>query len=392
MREVKLQEEEYELVKDRLGHIKGLPASLQLAHRSRRLLARGRLERENPAGNAREATIGRELHEHRRSHHATGVRQSRLISVIQSRAVRSDSLRTTSESNTSMGSHFPDDLQSKHHPSEFLRHSPSASSLARQDVWERQFTSPRNAQPILESHTETLYTLVFNDLALFSSPIYNPSTRHDWEMPGDSWSLIEGIGISRVLKVIEDSSQIVLDLLPVDLENIATGRIPDSGQVITLSLSVPPVSPSGAQLDVAGSYRLRRNWVSAFQECAEYTLRALSFPTESGKLAAPAPGLIWDNNRQTSVSAILASGLPLPKSPSTQMAEQQGADPAEQEREARGWWGLRFQQVLREMQSGFTRALITVPSSSTPTSDGDNPRVPKLSSLLSSEPVANRVS
>ena len=392
MREVKLQEEEYELVKDRLGHIRDIPASLQLAHRSRRLLARGRLERENPRGKARPATFGRELHEHGRSHHATGVRQSRLISVIQSRAVRSDSIRTTSESCASMGSHFSDDLQGKPYPLDFFRHSPSASSLARQEVWERQFTSPRNAHPILESHAETLYTLVFNDLVLFTSPIYNPSTRHDREMPGDSWSLIEGIGISRVLKVIEDSSQIVLDLLPVDLENIATGRIPDSGQVITLSLSVPSVASSEAQLDMAGLSRLRHNWVSAFQECAECTLRALSFPTESGKLAAPTPGLGWDSNPQSSVSAILASGLPLPKSPSTQVAEQ-GADPTEQEREARGWWGLRFQQVLREMQRGFTGALITVPSSSAPIPDGDTagkrrmsqqPRVFKPPSLSSS--------
>jgi hypothetical protein len=386
MREVKLQEEEYELVKDRLGHIKGLPTSVQLAHRSRRLLARGRLERENPRGKARAATTGGELHEHRRSHHAAGVRQSRLISVIQSRAVRSDSIRTTSESNASIGSRFSDDLQSRPYPSEFLRHSPSTSSLARQDAWERQFTSQRNAHPILETRAESLYTLVFNDLVLFASPIYDSGARRDREMPGDSWNLVEGIGISRVLKVIEDSSQIVLDLLPVDLENIATGRIPDSGQVVTLSLSVPPVSSSGAQLDISGLSRLRHNWVSALQECAEHTLRALSFPTESGKLAAPTPGLAaWEtgsnNNPQASVSvsvpaAIVTSGLPLPlplpKSPSAQMAEQ-GADPAEQEREARGWWGLRFRQVLREMQRGqhgFTGALIAVPSLS---SSGSTP-------------------
>jgi hypothetical protein len=370
MREVKVQEEEYELVKDRLGHIKGLPASLQLAHRSRRLLARGRLQRENPRGKIPTAAIGRELHEHRRSHHPPGVRQSRLISVIQSRVMRSDSIRTTSESTTSMGSHFSDDLQGKAYPSDFFRRSPSASSLARQDVWERQFTSPRNAHPILESRAVTLYTLVFNDLVLFSSPIFDLNTRHEREMPEDSWSLIEGIGISRVLKVMEDSSQIVLDLLPVDLENIATGRIPDNGQVITLSLCIPSVPSSGAPLDMAGLSRLRHNWVSAFQECSEYTVRALSFPTESGKLAAPTPGFVWDSNPQTSVSAILASGLPLPKSPSAQIAEQ-GSDPSEQEREARGWWVLRFQQVLREMQRGFTGALITAPSSSTPKPDGD---------------------
>ena len=408
MREVKLQEEEYELVKDRLGHIKGLPTSVQLAHRLRTLLARGRLERGNPRGKAHATTTGGELHENGRSHHAVGVRQSRLIGVIQSRAVRSDSIRTTSESNASIGSRFSDDFQGKPYPPDFFRHSPSASSLARQDVWERQYTTPRNAHPILEARTEILYTLVFNDLVLFASPVYDSSARHDREMSGDSWNLIEGIGISRVLKAIEDSSQIVLDLLPVDLENIATGRIPDSGQVITLSLSVPPVSSSGAQLDMAGLSRLRHNWVSAFQECAEYTLRALSFPTESGKLAAPTPGLAWEignNDPQTSVSAISTSGLPLPKSPSAQMAEQ-GADPAEQEREARGWWGLRFQQVLREMQRGhgFTGALITVPlSSSTPPPPGgvdtgtigkrrtSQPRVLKLPSLSSSESVTNHL-
>jgi hypothetical protein len=414
MREVKLQEEEYELVKDRMGHIKGLPASVQLAHRSRRLLARGRLERENPRGKARAATTGGELHEHGRSHHAAGVRQSRLISVIQSKAVRSDSIRTTSESNASIGSRFSDDLQSKPYPSNFLRHSRSASSLARQDNWERQFTSPRNVPSIPETRAETLYTLVFNDLILFASPTYDSNNaRHDREMPEDSWNLIEGIGISRVLKVIEESSQIVLDLLPVDLENIATGRIPDSGQVVTLSLSVPPVSSSGAQLDMTGLSRLRHNWVSAFQECAEYTLRALSFPTGSGKLAAPTPGLAWEtgNNPKTSLAGIVTSGssLPLPKSPSAQIAEQ-GANPSEQEREARGWWGLRFQQVLREMQRdhGFTTgALITVPLSSgnTPVPGGgvdaatatigkrrsSQPRVLKLPSLSSSESVTNRL-
>jgi hypothetical protein len=410
LREVKLQEEEYELVKDRMGHIKGLPKSVQLAHRSRRLLARGRLERENPRGKARAATSGGELQEHGRSHHAAGVRQSRLISVIQSRAVRSDSIRTTSESNASIGSRFSDDLQSKPYPSNFLRHSRSTSSLAPQDVWERQFTSPRNAPPIPERRADTLYTLVFNDLVLFASSIYDSSARHDREMLEDSWNLIEGIGISRVLKVIEDSSQIVLDLLPVDPENISTGRIPDSGQVITLSLTVPPLSASGAQLDMAGLARLRQNWVSAFQECAEYTLRALSFPTESGKLAAPTPpGLAWEtgkNKARTSVSAFVTNGLPLPKSPSTQAAEQ-GADSAEQEREARGWWGLRFQQVLREMQRdhGFTGALTTAPlSSNIPAPGGgldttaavgkrstSQPRVLKLASLSSSESVTNHL-
>ncbi|EKM51245.1 uncharacterized protein PHACADRAFT_263285 [Phanerochaete carnosa HHB-10118-sp] len=60
---------------------------------------------------------------------------------------------------------------------------------------------------------------------------------------------------------------------------------------------------------------------------------------------------------------ILHTGLPLPKSPSLQMRDNQrlgidvnestggkGGNDADREREERGWWTLRFQQVLREVQ------------------------------------------
>jgi hypothetical protein len=396
MREVKTQEEEYELVKDRLEHIKGMPASLQLAQRSRRLLARGRLERENHSSNLRSPAVGGELREHSRSRQATGVRQSRLISAIQSRAVRSDSIRTTSESSTSMDSHLSDDLRAKLYPSDFLERSTSTSSLAHQDARERKFTDLRYARPILESR-EPLYTLVFTDLVLLASPAHDMSGLRDLEMQFHSWRLLEGIGISRVLKVTEGSGEIILDLLPVEPENIATGRIPDSGQVIMLTLSVPSVSSSGAQLDMPSLSRLRHNWVSAFQECAEYTLRALSFPAQSGKLSAPIPGLEWHTAPHASSSAIHESGIPLPKSPSAQLAEQ-GTDPAQQEREARGWWALRFQQVLREMQRCSGGALVTLsPKVYTPSGDtagkrrSSQPRALKLSSLSSSESIANRL-
>ncbi|KAI9464387.1 hypothetical protein F5148DRAFT_1285886 [Russula earlei] len=396
MREVKLQEDEYELVREKLGQIKGLPASLQLAHRSRRLLARGRLERDFPGGKTRTTNIGGELHEHRRSVQGTGMRQSRLISVIQSRAMRSDSIRTTSESNTSMASQFSDNLKTTY-PPDMAQRSTSPSSFPGHNSWERQFTSPGNAHSSLETREKMLYTLVFNDLVLLASPPYNSTGHHQREMQTESWNLIEGIGISRVLKVMEDSNHIILDLLPVELENIATGRIPDSGQIVMVTLSVPTISSSGVQLDTPTLSRLRHNWVSAFQECAEFTLRALSFPSQSGKLAAPIPGLAWETDRKPSGSAIFASGVRLPKSPSTQMTEQ-GADPAEQEREAREWWALRFQQVLGEMQRCSSGALAIVSSGvSTPggnTADQrrtSQPRALKLSSLSSSESMANRL-
>ncbi|KAH9053084.1 hypothetical protein EDB87DRAFT_1691161 [Lactarius vividus] len=401
MREVKLQEEEYALVKERLGKISGLPTSVQFAHRSRRLLARGRLEREYPRDRVRISTNGGTLRENESSDQATGVRQSRLISAIQSRAMRSDSMRTTSESTTSITSHFSRDLPTTPYPSQRLA---SASSSTHPNVWDGQYATPRNARhslgPLgLGQLAQTLYTLVFNDIVLLASPAL--SGRHDSDQVAqiDSWCLLEGIGLSRVLKVVEDSNQIILDLLPVDPENVATGGIPDSGQVVILTLSIPSTSSAGVRLDTPSLSRLRQNWISAFQECAEHTLRALSFPTQSGKLIAPTPGVAWDNDAQTSVSAILASGLPLPKSPSTQLAEQ-GTDPAQQEREARGWWALRFQQVLHETQHGSSGgALITIsPGTSAPSRETagkrvrSQPRVLKLSSLSSSESIVNRPS
>ncbi|KAI9451802.1 hypothetical protein BJY52DRAFT_1351020 [Lactarius psammicola] len=403
MREVKLQEEEYALVKERLEKISGLPTSLQLAHRSRRLLARGRLEREYPRDRVRIGTNGGTIRENERSDPATGVRQSRLINAIQSRAMRSDSIRTTSESTTSIASHFSGDLSTTAYPPEHPQRQTSASSSIHPNAWDGQYAAPRNARQSLGPHgqlTQTLYTLVFNDVVLLASPVFDPSGRRNsgQATQTDLWCLLEGIGLSRVLRAIEDSNQqIVLDLLPVDPENVTTGGIPDSGQVIMLTLSIPSTSSTGVRLDIPSLSRLRQNWISAFQECAEHTLRALSFPTQSGKLVAPTPGVVWDNDAQTSVSAILASGLPLPKSPSTQL-EEQGADPAQQEREARGWWALRFQQVLREMQHGSSGgALITIsPSASAPSRDTagkrvrSQPRVLKLSSLSSSESIVNR--
>ena len=400
MREVKLQEEEYALVKERLGRISGLPTSVQLAHRSRRLLARGRLEREYPRDRVRITTNSGTLRENESSDPVAGVRQSRLINVIQSRAMRSDSIGTTSESTTSMVSHLSRDLPTTSYPPEYLK---SALSSIHTGVWDGQYPTTRNVRQSLgphphEQHTQTLYTLIFNDLVLLASPNFDQSSRRDSGQVAqtDSWTLLEGIGLSRILRVIEDSNQIVLDLLPVDPENVSTGGIPDGGQVIMLSLSIPPTSSAGVRLDIPSLSRLRQNWISAFQECSEHTLRALSFPTQSGKLVAPTPGVGWDHDAQTSVSAILASGLPLPKSPSTQLTEQ-GADPAQQEREARGWWALRFQQVLREMQHGSALTTISPPSGTPATSRdaagrrvGSQPRVLKLSSLSSSESIVNR--
>jgi hypothetical protein len=68
-------------------------------------------------------------------------------------------------------------------------------------------------------------------------------------------------------------------------------------------------------------------------------------------------GLEFDS--YAAVNALLASGMPLPRSPSAQnpvstfAEEEHHRDGAveEGEREERGWWSLRFQQVYRNQQS-----------------------------------------
>lgn len=89
------------------------------------------------------------------------------------------------------------------------------------------------------------------------------------------------------------------------------------------------------------------------QSCSNFTTRSLSFPSNSEKYLAHGPGADLETDTKNSVLSILASGLPLPKSPSIQIEEAILGDApngAQQEREERGWWTLRFQQVLREMQ------------------------------------------
>lgn len=96
----------------------------------------------------------------------------------------------------------------------------------------------------------------------------------------------------------------------------------------------------------------RQRWWSAFDRCHLFTLRSLSFPARCSRYQACGP-LELEPDATQSVMAILASGLPLPQSPSfMQEGFQQGRgrDPATQEREERGWWASKFQQTLREMQ------------------------------------------
>ncbi|KAI0314567.1 hypothetical protein OF83DRAFT_1085568 [Amylostereum chailletii] len=237
-----------------------------------------------------------------------------------------------------------------------------------------------------------VHALVFTDLVLLVSSLQD-----------DAWRLIDEIGISRILGITEDRAggSISLDLLPIDPDDLSTGAIPDSAPVTSVTLTIPHSNSSGTRLEPSTISDIRMKWASAFQQCSQHTLRALSFPFHSGKYLAQGPHANLALDSRQSVMAILASGLPLPKSPSTQLDDTmrgRGGDSVQQEREERGWWALRFQRVLHEMQRGeFTAPSLPrlVLGPSTSTSDivrkrpgVSRPRPLKLASLSSSESLS----
>lgn len=140
----------------------------------------------------------------------------------------------------------------------------------------------------------------------------------------------------------------------MEIDQLDTG-IPSETSTISVFLHLPrrtSADPHDFEDDhVLGASRSK--WRTAFEQCHHSTLRSLSFPSHSGAYLAHGPGVDLEVDTKQSVMSILASGLPLPKSPSLQMDEvKQGilGDATQLEREERGWWALRFQQVFRELQ------------------------------------------
>jgi serine/arginine repetitive matrix protein 2 len=129
----------------------------------------------------------------------------------------------------------------------------------------------------------------------------------------------------------------------MSLEDVENGVISSTSSVVSLNLQCAH--------DATAEHK--EQWLKALRSCALYTLRSLSFPTHSGRYLAHGPSVDLEADTKHSVVAILASGLPFPKSPSIHIEEAsqgQVLDDQALEREERGWWALRFQQVMREMQ------------------------------------------
>ncbi|KAI0337858.1 hypothetical protein BDW22DRAFT_1363638 [Trametopsis cervina] len=295
--EVKLREEEYDYVKHISTKIEGLLPSVQLATRERRLLWHGDLTCQT-------------LEQHSRSGSSSKQASSAVLSPGGNRA----------------GPYATPAIVVSPCPEDTDRYRGSASEDA------------PTSKPV------STRVFVFTDVVMIGRTL----TRQ--RASGAQWKLIPDVGTARVLRVIsphtESDDHFKLELLPLNQHDLQSGMIPHERSVIVVDLS-PPTRLTDSE---------RATATNAFRRCHAYTLRSLSFPSHSGQYLPHGAHLDLEQDTQRSVMAILSTGLPLPKSPSIQMADTGRAgtaDPStdhDREREERGWWALRFQQVLREMQ------------------------------------------
>ena len=131
-------------------------------------------------------------------------------------------------------------------------------------------------------------------------------------------------------------------------------KIPGDASATSVSVTGRPVSD--AQTTKEGD--IRQKWLSALEQCSQSTMRELSYSflmssCSNGGGGPRTSGVELEMDARCSARSILASGLALPKSPSFQKEEEAkgvASDAAQMEREERGWWALRFQQVLQEIQ------------------------------------------
>jgi hypothetical protein len=124
-----------------------------------------------------------------------------------------------------------------------------------------------------------------------------------------------------------------------------------------VDLLLPPPPSRGildGQVDVNSNDHFQP-WLNSLRQCCKYILRKLTFityPNQEGSSFVGSDPLL---DTHLVVSSLTASGLPIPRSPSGNLPEtcSAGGDRApgsSDEREERGWWSLRYQQVFREFQ------------------------------------------
>ncbi|KAG8987504.1 hypothetical protein FRB90_003309, partial [Tulasnella sp. 427] len=412
MQEVKVREDEYDLVKNLAERIKGLPDGFQLASRERRLIAQGLLRRAFPNEKERvqlessPATLpgpaapeppkptpptpsqprvplntnmnklfpitsprfqqAFDLDVHPNNHYSRPDSMASDFSTEPSFGdAISDGTRSTTSSailspSTTVQSMRPDSIASScaSFDQDYMLRDPYAGYSESPSLPLRRRSSLRS----LKGKREVpIYVFVFSDLVLLTVPV---SERNILRSPrgGDSkdhWRVVDDVGISRVLGVKNLSGKLDHDhLLSIDLLPMAPGQdidLASSPYALPVYVSLPERMTSRMALAPANILEeARTKWFDAFDKCSKHTLRSLCFPP---KLDTDIPGSLTLSplpKSRGSVFAMLASGSPLLRSPSrlNMDSERRPEEEESPERQERQWWSAQFQKVMREMERG----------------------------------------
>lgn len=158
-----------------------------------------------------------------------------------------------------------------------------------------------------------------------------------------------------VIKKMSQGTVLSLESMALDLEHLN-----DNGDFRTAGYRTVdfllPRSQSGNPIQNSSSFdsgeTSEQTWILAFRRCCKTTLRKLTFP---GVDQSEDSFNLSDQtfNTHAAVSSLVASGLPIPRSPSGTFPDMRGGPDntfTGGEREERGWWSLRYRQVFRELQ------------------------------------------
>jgi hypothetical protein len=198
LREVKAREDEYNLIKALSSSIEGLPSSINLARRERRLLARGPLYRINIPDRPTES----------RSHNREPSRRSVvLLNAINDwdvqRTERPVSAGTSLDSYYCRSSAITSESNGQSLHSQASSKDGPPSSASEEEISDSSRYHRRSSFLAMPPKTKSKQLLVdvfvFTDLVLFASPLHKRQGHGSVER----WRLLDDIGTGRILSVSE---------------------------------------------------------------------------------------------------------------------------------------------------------------------------------------------
>ncbi|KAH7102466.1 hypothetical protein BKA62DRAFT_769627 [Auriculariales sp. MPI-PUGE-AT-0066] len=340
--EVCSREEEHDRIKELSARITGLPRHFNLAKRGRRLVAQGLIQRIQLM-DAELAAL------ERFEPSAVDGNVSPCMPILSPRYLTADHAR---EPSASLGSsswlHAENTLKAALTRSRSASNSDKSTGKPQHDDISFRRDTP---SPVLTRQRHgVVYAWVFTDLVLFASLTQTTSAKEE------CWTLVEDIGLSRVTAVNDLSgglgydNLIALDLLPMAQERGGVNVAPLHSSPFAVFFT--PYRSTSQRISGRVLDESARIWLQAFEKCFLFTLRSLSFPCLGDHLAH-GPDADLEMDTKASVVSILSVGLPLPKSPSQLIIDNETGrlpDTIEDERAERGWWAVRFRQVLRDLQ------------------------------------------